>query len=639
MKRIGIFFMYDRDGIVDDYIPVMLRDLQKNIERFVIVINGKLTNDGQKKLSEFSDEIIVRENEGYDVWAYKTGLEYIGYDNLSDYDELVMFNHTMMGPIYPFAEMFDQMGKKEVDFWGISQFYKTDFDPFGTMPKGYIPDHIQSYFITARKSLSCSADFKKYWDEMPMITGYLDSISRHETRFTKHFEHLGYRWSVYVDAEKYKGMSFQPMVAMPTEMIKVYHSPIFKRRTFMQDYNVVLGETAGETAYELWNYLEEETDYNLNLIWDNLLRLENMADLKKNLQWNYVLPSKYSNPKTNTSNFRIALFMHIYFGDLIDDCKRYVESMPDNADIYITTNNEKQAEEIREKYADIPCGKLTVKTVPNSGRDVGPFLVEVQDHLDEYDIICHAHDKKAGQVTPGTIGLSFAYKCFENTLGSKDYVKNIIGVFEENPRAGLLMPPPPNHGEYYITLAMEWGANYSNTKKLMRELQFTAPMDEGKEPIAALGSYFWARTDALRPVFEHKRWTYDSFPAEPLPEDGTYLHAIERIYPFAAQSKGYYAGWILKDSNAAMEITNLNHMVRELNKPIFFEGQGAGNWNHVRLGVENSYRYIARRGKLRRVYMRIRHIIGVILKGDGIKATKKKIRRFKEKKAIKNENN
>lgn len=622
MKRIGIFFMYDRDGIVDDYIPVMLRDLQKNIERFVIVINGKLTNDGQKKLSEFSDEIIVRENKGLDVWAYKTGLEHIGFSNLSDYDEVVMFNHTMMGPVYPFAEMFGTMEKKDLDFWGISEFYATDFDPFGTMPKGYIPNHIQSYFIVARKSLACSDDFKKYWEEMPMITGYLDSISRHETRFTKHFEHLGYKWGVYVDAEEYKNISFQPMVTMPKEMIKKYRSPIFKRRTFMQDYNVVLGETGGETAYELWKFLSEETDYDMDLIWDNLLRLENMADLKRNLQWNYILPSQYTNGKSDISNLRVALFMHIYFGDLIDDCKRYIESMPENADLFITTNSETQAEEIRNKYSDVKCNHLFVKVVPNKGRDIGPFLVEVQEHLDEYDIICHAHDKKAGQVSPGTIGLSFAYKCFENTLGSKQYVRNLLEVFKNNPRAGLLMPPPPNHGEYYITMGLEWGLNFENTKKLMEELKISAPIDEKKEPIAALGSYFWARTDALRPVFENKKWTYDDFPSEPLPDDGTYLHAIERIYPFAAQSNGYYAGWVLKDSDASIEITNLNHMVRELNKTIFFAGQGAGNWNHVRMELEKVYRVAFRH----RRYERIRHILGVIKRGDGIKAIKKKLK-------------
>lgn len=63
MKRLGIFFFYDRDGIVDRYIPVMLDDLCKNLERLVVVVNGKLTDRGRDILNRFSNEIIVRENE------------------------------------------------------------------------------------------------------------------------------------------------------------------------------------------------------------------------------------------------------------------------------------------------------------------------------------------------------------------------------------------------------------------------------------------------------------------------------------------------------------------------------------------------------------------------------------------------
>lgn len=618
MKRIGIFFMYDRDGIVDDYIPVMLRDLKKSIERIVVVINGKLTDEGKTKLEEFSDEIIVRENKGLDVWAYKTGIEHIGYENLEEYDELVMFNHTMMGPVYPFEEMFDAMSIKDVDFWGISQFYRTDFDPFGTMPEGYIPDHIQSYFIVARKNLLTSNDFRRYWEEMPMITGYLDSITKHETHFTKHFEELGYKWSVYVDAEKYRSITFQPIVAMPAKMIEEYRAPIFKRRTFMQDYNVILSESTGEAAYELWQYLEKHTDYDMNLIWDNLLRLENMVDLKKNLHWNYCLPSEYTNPNEDISDLRVALFMHIYFADLIEDCKKYVEAMPANADLYITTNSEENAKLIREKYADIDCRNLYVKVVPNRGRDIGPFLVELQNHLDEYDIVCHAHDKKAGQVSPGSIGVSFGYKCFENTLGSKEFVHNVLALFKKNERAGLLMPPPPNHAEYYITMGLEWGINYENTKKLLSDLGIVAPINERKEPISALGSYFWARTDAIKPVFDAKTWTYDDFPEEPIADDGTFMHALERVYPFAAQSRGYYAGWIFKDSFAAMEITNLNHMVHELNSAIFIDGKSAGNWSHTTAHIHKLYGVLGAHKRLERLLIklwRFKKKLGRILRG------------------------
>lgn len=587
-KRLLIFFFYDKNGIVDDYIPYMLSDMTKNVTETFVVCNGLLTEEGRKKFEPFTEHIFVRENVGFDVWAYKEAMEQYGWEKLADYDEIILMNYTMMGPVYPFAEMFAKMDRKDVDFWGITQFFKTEDDPFGTMPDGYIPDHIQSHFIAVRRSLSTSKEFHDYWDQMPMITGYLDSVTRHESYFTKHFEEAGFKWSVYVDAEDYRGLSFQPAVGMAAEMVMEKRCPIFKRRSFMQDYNVVLNESCGQEAMLLFDFLDKHTDFDTNLLMDNLLRVENLADLKRNFQWNYVLSGDVPETPGVAEDKKIALVMHIHFADLIDSCREYASSMPENADIYITTNTEEKKKLIADSFSSLPCNKLDIRVVPNRGRDVGPFLVEFADFYEQYDYICHVHDKKAGQVIPGTVGTSFAYKCFENTLKSKIYVENVIATFEKHPRAGMLVPPPPNHADYYFTLGYEWGGNYANTAELAKQLGIQASIREDKEPIAGLGSYFWIRGDALRSVFG-KKWTYEDFPEEPIADDGTLLHAIERIYPFAAQSRGYYSGWIMSQQGAAMEITNLNHMLREINKIIFFEGQDAGSYHQTRMNLSNAY--------------------------------------------------
>jgi len=49
---------------------------------------------------------------------------------------------------------------------------------------------------------------------------------------------------------------------------------------------------------------------------------------------------------------------------------------------------------------------------------------------------------------------------------------------------------------------------------------------------------FWARTAALKPLLE-LGLTWDDYPAEPLPHDGSLLHAIERILPFVVQKGGF----------------------------------------------------------------------------------------------------
>ena len=54
IRRIAVYFFYDKDGIVDDYSPYLLRDLVKNIEKLIFVSNGPLTAESKEKLAEFT---------------------------------------------------------------------------------------------------------------------------------------------------------------------------------------------------------------------------------------------------------------------------------------------------------------------------------------------------------------------------------------------------------------------------------------------------------------------------------------------------------------------------------------------------------------------------------------------------------
>ena len=59
MKRLGIFFFYEKNGDVDDFITYYLADLNKNLTELVVVCNGKLSEQGRAAFSQFTDNIIV----------------------------------------------------------------------------------------------------------------------------------------------------------------------------------------------------------------------------------------------------------------------------------------------------------------------------------------------------------------------------------------------------------------------------------------------------------------------------------------------------------------------------------------------------------------------------------------------------
>lgn len=134
VKRLGIFFFYDAEGVVDDYIPTLLNGFRPYLSEMTIVCNGKLNEAGEKILSSYTNNLIVRPNEGFDVWAYKTAMESYGWEKLVSFDEVVLFNATIMGPVYPFSEMFETMDQRDLDFWGITKFHKVPQEPFGRSP-------------------------------------------------------------------------------------------------------------------------------------------------------------------------------------------------------------------------------------------------------------------------------------------------------------------------------------------------------------------------------------------------------------------------------------------------------------------------------------------------------------------------
>ena len=110
-------------------------------------------------------------------------------------------------------------------------------------------------------------------------------------------------------------------------------------------------------------------------------------------------------------------------------------------------------------------------------------------------------------------------------------------------------------------------------------------MAEDKAPVAPLGSVFWFRTKALAKLHEYP-WTYEDFPEEPLPVNGTISHAIERIRPYVAQEAGYYPALVMAEPFAEIEVTNLRHYVQNYNTMLNENGLLTGSQREILTRLE-----------------------------------------------------
>ena len=560
-NRLGVFVFYDKDGIVDDYVPYLLNDLKENLTRLVVVCNGKLTPEGRKTLKAITPDLFVHENKGFDAGAYKSAFEdYLGWDTIRQYDELVMCNDTFYGPFWPFKEVFDKMDERpELDFWGLTICGKLR----GTYSD--LPEHLQSFFLVVRHALLLAPEFEMFWQGInPAADDVNRVIENFETRFTHYFSNAGFRWAPYANTheldDKSEQYNLNHSVYNCNQLIEKYHCPIIKRRAFTWDN--LLDASDGNNTVRAVQYIKSNTSYDVNLIYRHLLRLYNVAQLKNNLNWDYILQTENSGVKQAPIREKVLVVIHMFYPDLVDECFEYANHIPQGVDVLVTTSNPAIKEEIAQKFSKIQGQFLGVLDAPKRGRDIAGFLIAAREKFLDYDIACFTHDKKmSSEAHYYTIGENFRELILKNVLASDTYIRGILQLFRDNPLLGVLAPPHPFMGSYLNALGNAWQGNFKATQQLIEQLglEHSCHVDKEHQPYV-LGTSLWFRVDALLPLLNH-RFEISDFPEEPLPADGTISHAIERVFPYVAQSQGYYSGWVMTKESGEFYVEQLNYML------------------------------------------------------------------------------
>ncbi len=230
-----------------------------------------------------------------------------------------------------------------------------------------------------------------------------------------------------------------------------------------------------------------------------------------------------------SSKLRIALQVHAYYPELIDDFLECLFTNASRCDLFFSTRGELQARRIRDHMQNYDRGTVQVSIAPNRGRDLGPFLSEGALLDGSYDLIGHLHFKKSLYGFPG-FGEIWRKFLWKNLLGpDRPMVDVIAQAFEADPRLGLVFPDDPN--------LVGWSQDKALALHLARRMHLEVDLPEAFDFPA--GTMFWARPAALQPLFG-LRLQWDDYPPEPAPMDGTILHALERLLPFIAQHQGYH---------------------------------------------------------------------------------------------------
>jgi lipopolysaccharide biosynthesis protein len=229
------------------------------------------------------------------------------------------------------------------------------------------------------------------------------------------------------------------------------------------------------------------------------------------------------------SGLRVAIQAHFHYPELVEDFLERIAANKASCDLLLTTNDVDKAALLGARTTSYNRGTVKIRIVPNRGRDIAPLLTALgREIVRDYDVIGHLHGKRSSGVD-ATMGETWREFLWQHLLGPRYPMMDIaLAHFAENEKLGLLFPEEPH--------LCDWDANREIADDLARGAGLERPLPPFFE--FPVGTMFWARTFALAPLVE-LALTWDHYPEEPIANDGTVLHALERLLPFSARKRGY----------------------------------------------------------------------------------------------------
>lgn len=222
---------------------------------------------------------------------------------------------------------------------------------------------------------------------------------------------------------------------------------------------------------------------------------------------------------------RYGVHIHAHYIDDLGGDLLYYKALHAAERIIVTTDTERKVKQIEyiSREAGVPVQALLM---PNTGRDILPFLrlfSEGHAGADPDEIWCHMHLKKS--LSTSATGDVWKRFLLAILLGDNTRISDAIARIAA-PETGLVAPMDP----YQI--------GWTDSRRLLPRFadRFPGPLPE--HPILfPCGNMFWTRARVAARMNTLFGPVYP-WPNEPLPNDGTEFHLIERLWPAVTVMEG-----------------------------------------------------------------------------------------------------
>jgi lipopolysaccharide biosynthesis protein len=161
---------------VDPYILYHVECLRSVCSDVHFVSNSPLSSASREALEKYCAEVSERPNCGLDFAAWR---DVISRLEPGKFDEIVLVNSSIVGPLFSLSGVFDEMATRPCDFWGM------------TRNRAKKP-HIQSYFLCFRRRVIESSAWRSFWNQVEDETQKSRVIMKYEVELMEYFEKAGF---------------------------------------------------------------------------------------------------------------------------------------------------------------------------------------------------------------------------------------------------------------------------------------------------------------------------------------------------------------------------------------------------------------------------------------------------------------
>ena len=514
-QQVALVAHWDPEDIVDPYVKYLCRHF-KEIGKKVILCSANQLSVNASYL-EWADAILCRRCPGYDFTSWKAAME--AFPSLYAAEELTLCNDSVFAPVGSYAPVYDAMAPVKCDFWGM------------TSSRQEMP-HLQSFHLVLKKRALSHKAVKQFFSAVVCHSDRNAAID-FELRLGLWLELHGLQPAAFVPFFRGANRNTNPSINLWEQLID-WGCPIFKREQLSKGGKLVW-------LYDWWAILQKH-GYPVEYITAYYYRLgidissascigRRASTCPPNImlqQKDIVLPDGKPLPTS------LAVLIHCYYAEAFHYLSSYLLHVPRWAHLFVSTDSDEKANILSDELRKMGFANVDVRVFPNAGWDIAPFVVGFKDVILQYSLILKIHVKMSTNQQV-TFSQRWRNLLYDSLIGDQHHLSGILRLFESDPTLGMLAPPT-----FLEISEISQGVNRKNLEKLLQRMDIPLEYDDAID--FPVGSMFWARSEALKPLLDIGLTSEDFEKTNPNMRDGTLAHAVERSFFFSCYKAGFAWG-------------------------------------------------------------------------------------------------